>query len=141
MFSNFLKITIRKLKRNKGTSAINIMGLAIGMASAMLILLWIHSEISTDRFHTKVDRLYWIYERNKINGDVQAVSQTPTILAHTLKHDFPEVEAALRLNDVTFLVSAGEKHLNSRGAFVDSSCLSMFTFPLLKGNPTTALNN
>jgi putative ABC transport system permease protein len=141
MFSNFLKITLRKLKRNKVTSAINIMGLAIGMASAMLILLWIHSEISTDRFHTKVDRLYWMYERNKINGEVVAVSQTPTILAGSLKHDFPEVEAVSRINNVTFLISAGEKHLNSRGAFVDSSCLAMFTFPLAEGNAATAMNN
>ncbi len=141
MAGNFLKITLRKLLRNKGTSAINILGLTIGMASAMLILLWIQSEISTDRFHKKLDRLYWMYNRNKVNGEVYAISQTPPILAGTLQHDFPEVESVTRFNNVTFLVSAGEKHFNVRGAFADSACLTMFTFPLVKGDAARALSD
>jgi putative ABC transport system permease protein len=138
---NFLKITFRKLRRNKGTSAINILGLIIGMASAMLILIWIKSEVSTDRFHKNVDRLYWVYNRNKINGEVYAVSQTPYVLANALKHDYPEVDASTRFNNVTFLLSAGEKHFNIRGAFTDTSFLTMFSFPLMKGNPATALSD
>ncbi|HEY4875720.1 MAG TPA: ABC transporter permease [Puia sp.] len=141
MLKNFLKITFRKLRRNKGTSAINIFGLTIGMASAMLILIWIKSEVSTDRFHKNVDRLYWMYSRNKINGEVYAVSQTPYILAGALKHDYPEVEAATRFNNVTFLLTAGEKHFNIRGAFADTSFLTMFSFPLMKGNAATALSD
>src|SRR5882724_1502223 len=141
MLKTFLKITFRKLRRNKGISAINILGLTIGMTSAMLILIWIKSEVSTDRFHKNVDRLFWIYNRNKINGDVYAVNQTPSVLANALKHDYPEVEAATKFNYVTFLLTAGEKHLNIRGAFADSSSLTMFTFPLLKGNPVTALSD
>ncbi|HSZ84834.1 MAG TPA: ABC transporter permease [Puia sp.] len=141
MLKNFLKITFRKLFRNKGTSAINILGLTIGMASAMLILIWIKSEVSTDRFHKNIDRLYWVYNRNKVNGDVYAINQTPAVLATTLKHDYPEVESVMRFNNVTFLLSVGEKHLNVRGAFADSSCFTMFTFPLIKGNVVTALND
>jgi ABC-type antimicrobial peptide transport system permease subunit len=62
-------------------------------------------------------------------------------LATTLLHDYPEVESAARFNNVTFLVTAGEKHFNVRGAFTDSSFLTMFSFPLAKGNPATALND
>jgi putative ABC transport system permease protein len=141
MFGNFLKITFRKLGRNKSASAINILGLSIGMASAILILLWVQSEVSTDRFHKNTDRLYWIYNRVKSNGDVIAVNQTPELLATTLKHDYPEVEEATKFNYVTFLLTAAEKHLNVRGAFADSSCLSMFSFPLIKGNAADALSS
>ncbi|HLY69660.1 MAG TPA: ABC transporter permease, partial [Puia sp.] len=141
MLKNFLKITLRKLRRNKGTSAINILGLSIGMASSMLILIWIKSEVSTDRFHKNIDRLYWIYNRNKINGVADAVSQTPYVLASALKHDYPEVEAVTRFNNVTFLLSAAEKHFNIRGAFADSSFLTMFSFPLMNGTAGTALSD
>ncbi|HLX93017.1 MAG TPA: ABC transporter permease [Puia sp.] len=127
--------------QSKAVSTINILGLVIGMGSAMLILIWVNGEVSTDRFHVKLDRLYWMYNRNKVNGSVYAVNQTPAVLATTLKSDYPEVEAAARFNYVTFLMSAGEKHLNVRGAFADSSSLTMFTFSLLKGNPEGALND
>src|ERR1700722_2222670 len=96
MLKNFLKITFRKLRRNKGTSAINIFGLTIGMASAMLILIWIKSEVSTDRFHKNVDRLYWMYSRNKINGEVYAVGQTPYILAGAFSGRYHGVGGATR---------------------------------------------
>ncbi|HLK27056.1 MAG TPA: ABC transporter permease, partial [Puia sp.] len=141
MFRNFLKITIRKLSRNKGTSAINILGLSIGMASAMLILLWVQNEVGTDRFFSNTERLYKMYRKNQINGLLRAVDGTPNILAPTLQHDYPEVAQATRYNNITFLVSAGEKHLNLRGAFADSSFLTMFSFPLIKGNAAQALNS
>jgi putative ABC transport system permease protein len=141
MLENFFKITFRNLWRNKGTSAINILGLTIGMASAMLILFWIYGEVNTDRFHKNVDRLFWIYNRTPVNGVLIAVNQTPSVLAPALKQDYPEVEQATRFNYVTFLLSSGEKHLNVRGAFADSSCLSMFSFPLIKGNSLKALTD
>jgi ABC-type antimicrobial peptide transport system permease subunit len=140
MFRNFLKITFRKLSRNKGTSAINILGLSIGMASAMLIFLWIQNEVGTDRFYSNTARLYKMYRKNHVNGALRALDGTPNILAQTLVHDYPDVDQATRFNNITFLVSAGEKHLNLRGAFTDSSFLTMFNFPLLKGNAAQALN-
>jgi putative ABC transport system permease protein len=141
MFGNFLKITFRKLGRSKGTSVINIAGLAVGMASAMLILLWIESEVSTDRFYKNTERLYRVYNRNKINGNLQAVDQTPMVLAPALKKDYPEVEDAARFVNVTFLLTVGEKHLNVRGGFTDSSFLSLFDFPLASGATAQSLNN
>ncbi|MBS1916734.1 MAG: ABC transporter permease [Bacteroidetes bacterium] len=140
MMNNFFKITFRKLARSKSASAINIIGLAVGMASAMLILLWIESEVSTDRFYKNTDRLYRVYNRNKVSGVLQAVDQNPMVLAPALKKDYPEVEDVARYVNVTFLLTVGEKHLNVRGAFTDSSFLSMFDFPLIAGNARQALN-
>jgi len=134
MFRTFLKISFRNFNRSKGNSIINILGLTIGMASAMLIWLWVSGEISTDRFHAKLDRIYWMYGRSKMKEVVNASSQTPGVLAPALKKDFPEVEDVCRYNNVTFLTSAGENHFNVRGAFADSGFLSIFSFPLLKGD-------
>lgn len=140
MIKNHFKIAIRNLWKNKGFSAINILGLAIGMASAMLIFLWIQNELSMDRFHKKGDRIYLMSNRDKDqSGQKFAWSNTPKILATTLKKDYPEVESVTRFNNVTFLLTAGEKKLNKRGAFVDSSFLNMFSFPLLEGSPENAL--
>ena len=140
MFKNYFKTAFRTIWRNKGFSAINISGLAIGMASAILILLWIQNELSMDRFHKKGDRIYMMYNRDKdAQGNAFAWNNTPMIMAPTLKKDYPEVEDAVRYRNVTFLLTAGEKKLNTQGAFADSSFLNVFSFPLLKGNPSDAL--
>ncbi|MEO6819746.1 MAG: ABC transporter permease, partial [Ginsengibacter sp.] len=129
------------LWRNKSFSAINIFGLAIGMSSAILILLWIQNEMSTERFHEKGDRIYVMYNRDKNpDGKAWAWSSTPKILATTLKSDFPEVEDAVRFNNITFLITKGDKKLNTKGAFVDSGFLKTFSFPMLKGNRDGVLN-
>jgi putative ABC transport system permease protein len=141
MIKNFFKVAFRNLQRNKSFSIINISGLAIGMASAILILLWVQNEISYDRFFSKTDRIYKMYNRDKVNGELQVMDQSPTALATTLKQDYPEVEDAVRFRNVTFLATVGEKHLNVRGAFADSGFLSMFSFPLLNGNADKALNS
>jgi len=140
MFRNFFKIAYRNLLRNKGFSFINIAGLAVGMASAMLILLWIQNEMSHDRFHEKVDRIYTLNNRDKFNGELWAWNTTPKILGPTLQHEFPDVEEAVRLNNNTFLFTVGDKHLNVDGDFTDPSFLKVFSFPLVEGNPSTALN-
>lgn len=140
MFRNYFKIAFRNLWRNKGFSAINISGLAIGMASAILILLWIQNELSMDRFHKKGDRIYMMYNRDKdAQGNAFAWNTTSMIMAPTLKKDYPEVEDAVRYRNVTFLLTAGEKKLNTQGAFADSSFLNVFSFPLIEGNTSNAL--
>ncbi|HWB27748.1 MAG TPA: ABC transporter permease [Chitinophagaceae bacterium] len=141
MFTNYLKIAWRNLAKNKLYSSINIFGLTIGMASAMLILLWVQSEVSTDRFYKNTDRIYMMYNRVKADGALLAVDQTPEVMAPALKKDFPEVEEAVRFNNVTFLVSNGDKHLNVRGAFADSGFLSVFDFPVQEGKATSSLND
>jgi putative ABC transport system permease protein len=140
MIKNYFKIAFRNLIRNKAFTGINILGLAIGMASAILILLWVQNEFSFDRSYKKTDRLYVMYNRDKFDGAVHSWNSTPKMMAPTLKKDYPEVEDAARIDGITFLLTVGEKHLNLRGAFTDSGFISMFGFPLISGNATQALS-
>ncbi len=140
MFKNYFKIAVRNLWKSKGFSLLNITGLAVGMASTILILLWIQNEMSVDRFYKNVDRIYFMYNRDKDpQGQKWAWPNTPKILAPTLKKDYAEVEDAVRYQNVTFLLTAGEKKLNKRGAFTDSGFLNVFSFTLLEGDANTAL--
>jgi putative ABC transport system permease protein len=143
MLKNYFKIAFRTLWRSKGFSAINITGLAIGIASAFLILLWIQNEMSYDRFHTNKDRIYEMWTNWIVNGNVLGSSNTtPKVLAKTLEHDLPEVKYAVRVDWTnSILFSVGDKRLTVRGNTVDSGFLQVFSFPLLKGNPATALND
>lgn len=140
MLKNYLKIAIRNLLRNKGFSIINITGLAIGMASALLILLWIQNELSYDRFYPKTDRIYLMYNRDKGSDGIWAWNNTPSPLGPTLKKDYAAVEEYARYFNVTFLTTVGEKRINSQGAFCDSGFLRIFPFPMLKGEAFSAMN-
>ena len=141
MIKNFFKIAFRNLQRNKGFSFINIAGLAIGMASAVLILLWIQNELSHDKFHEKIDRIYVANNRDKFNGELWAWNNTPKILGPAIKEQYPsDVEDVVRKNFAIFLMTVGDKHFTIRGNFVDSGFLNVFTFPLLEGRKDNALN-
>src|ERR1700683_3055524 len=98
MLRNFFKIAFRNLWHSKGVSAINITGLAIGMASAIIILLWIQNEMSYDQFHEKKDRIYEAWQRATFDNKVMTWNTTPKILAQSLEKDLPEVEQATRVN-------------------------------------------
>jgi ABC-type antimicrobial peptide transport system permease subunit len=142
MIKNFLKVAYRNLVRNKGFSAINIIGLAVGMASAILIFLWIQNEVSYDQFHEKKDRIYEAWNNAKISNELWSWNNTPKILARTTEHDLPEVERAVRVNHGNnFLFTVGDKRMTKEGNIVDTGFFQMFSFPLLKGNPATALND
>ncbi len=142
MFKNYFKSAFRNLRRNKGFAVINISGLAIGMAAAILILLWVQNELSTDRFYQKENRIYVMYNRDKDGeGNKWAWPNTPKILATTLKNNYPEVEDAVRYNNVTFLLTHGEKHFNIQGAFADSGFLNVFDLPLKEGSIKNSLSS
>lgn len=141
MLKNFFKVAVRNLWRNKSFSAINIIGLAIGMASALLIGIWIQNELSVDRFYANANRTYLMYSRAMDNGKMEAWPRTPSPLAAELKKDYPEVEDAVKCRIVYFLLTEGGKRLNLQGNFVDSGFLSVFNLPLLEGRPKTALNS
>jgi hypothetical protein len=140
MIRNYLKIAFRNLKRNKGFSFINILGLSIGMAGAILIMLWIQHEVSYDQFHEKKDRIYQAYNRATHDGKTEAWSATPKIMASAIQRDNPEVEHVTRITrEMRYLFTIGEKKLTVSGNIVDSSFLQVFSFPIIKGNPKTAL--
>ncbi len=142
MLKNYIKIAFRNLFRNKSFSLINIGGLAIGMASAILILLWVQNEISYDRFHEKNNRLYEVWGNSIYDGALQTGLATPQLMGPALKNDYPEIESAARINwNSSFLFGYGDKHIKATGTWADPSFLTMFSFPLLKGNPSTALND
>ncbi len=141
MLQSYFKVTWRNLFRYKGFSFINISGLAIGMASAILILLWIQNEFSFDEFHTKKDRIYQLYSRATYDGRIASWPSTPMVMGSILKLTYPEIEEEARLNWVAaFILSAGEKHLQTQGYLTDPGFLKMFDFPLKEGNASTALD-
>src|SRR5579862_3560662 len=142
MLINFFKIASRNIVRGKWFSVINISGLSIGMASAMLILLWVQNELSYDRFYKNTDRLFQSWNRDRSNKGIECWNVTPKPLALALKQNYPEIEKATRVNwDETLLFSVGDKKINVVGTMVDPDFLTMFEFPFIKGSMNTALNN
>jgi putative ABC transport system permease protein len=141
MLKSYLRITWRNLLAQKAFSFINITGLAIGMASAALILFWVQNELSYDQFHNKKDQLYEVYNRSVFDGRLWCWGTTPKIMSKTLKSDYPQVEETARINNCNFLFTIGDKHLNIQGNITDPGFLTMFSFPLINGNSHTALSN
>ena len=131
MIRNFFTLAYRNLRRNKVFSTINIAGLAIGMASAIMIGLWIQDELGYDRFHAKEDRLYVAYRNDSKGGVANTIRATPKILGPTLKAAYPEIEDVVRWSNTNFLVTVGDHHFNMAGNFTDSGFLQMFSFPLV----------
>ena len=139
---NFL-LSLRSLLKNKLYSFINVAGLTVGLASAILICLWIQNEISHDRFHPNMDRLYLLNNRDEVNGVVSVWNNTCKPLGPALREGYPEVERVVRDNNSggNFLISHGDKHFSIHGDIVDTGFFRMFNFPLVEGNPATALNS
>ena len=136
MLKNYLKVALRNLFKNRVYSFINITGLALGMACCILILLWVQDELSFDSFHKNNDRLYKVV--NQLDDGWMTAS--PWALVPTLKKDFTEVDKATRFNTMDLLVKYDDKSYYENIGFVDPDFLEMFTFPLIEGDPSSALN-
>lgn len=143
MIESYLKIAWRNLWKSKGYSTLNIVGLATGMAAAVLILLWVQHEVSFDLFHSKKDRLYMAGNHSKMDGTVATWFATPQPLGPALTREIPEVIRTSRELELgaTVLMTVGDKKLLPKGYVVDSTFLVMFDLPLLKGDNRTALQN
>jgi putative ABC transport system permease protein len=142
MLKNYLKITLRNIKKHKGYSFINISGLAVGMACCVLILLWVKDELSFDRFHENAEKIYRVTEHQyNSSGDYFPVAVTPWPLAEALKNDFPEVVESARLQILSGrLISYKEKKIYERDfVAADPSFLRIFSFPLVEGDISTAM--
>ena len=141
MLRNYLKIAIRNLLRNKLYSAINILGLAIGLAAAMLILLYAKDEVSYDRFHAHNPNIYrittqWI----KPDGSLQhADGNTGNFQGPKFKEKIPEIQSFVRLQSDFRDIRNKNEIKGYEMLKVDSNFFSVFSFPLLSGNPTTSL--
>ena len=142
MLLNYLKVATRVMWRSKTFSIINISGLALGIAGALLLFMWIDREFRYDQFHADKERIYKAWNRTTIEGELQCWDRTPRILAPTMVEEYSSVESAVSFanNDVAFLFRVGETRLmKNSGAYTDPDFLTMFSFPLLKGDKTTAL--
>ncbi len=133
MLKNYLKITWRNIRNNKIYSFINIMGLAVGMACCILILLWVQDELSYDKFHTNYGDIY------RTIPELQGTkySSNPLALAAVFKEQYPEVRQITRFCSRYWLMKYGDRIYNERGALVDDDFLNIFTFPLIEGTPET----
>jgi putative ABC transport system permease protein len=140
MFSNYLKTAWRNLVRHKFFSAINVLGLALGVACSVLILLWVQNEMSIDG--TQSPNLYRVYERQHYDHKVHATYDTPGPLSAELKRRFPEIQYATNMGfGELSTFQAGDKILRMNGNSAEADYFKMFNYPLLAGNAKTALNS
>lgn len=144
MVSNYFKVASRIMVRNMAYSMINISGLALGITGAALLFILISHEFSYDQFHSDKHRIFKAWNRALENGQINCWDVTPRILAPTLQEEFSPVESAISYAkwDVKHLFKIGEtRFLKTSGAFTDPAFLTLFSFPLLNGNPAKALEN
>lgn len=141
MLKNYFKIAYRNLWRNKVFSAINIFGLAIGIATCLVIMLFVAHELSYDRFHEKADRIVRVVFRGSVQGEQMNEAHVMPPVAQALLADYPEVQEATRLRWMgSPKITYGDKTFRKNSlAFADSNFFQVFTLPLLQGDPATAL--
>ncbi|HEX9503216.1 MAG TPA: ABC transporter permease [Patescibacteria group bacterium] len=140
MFSNYFKIAWRSLFKNKLHSLINITGLALGMAAAVLLLLNIQYGLSVDQFHEKKAQLYEAYGKGMANGELSVDNSTSGLLGPVLK-SYPEIGSVARVTGSAMLFRYADKKIAAGGDFTDPAFLSMFSFPLVEGSMETALKD
>ena len=143
MFRYYYKIATRNLWRNKGFSAITILGLAIGLATCLLITLYVTDELRYEYFNDKADRIYRINADFLVNGSVFKERNTPAQFGPVLQQDYPQIEKYVRfLQQEHILVKKGEETLiESNVCFADSTVFDIFSLHIIAGNPVTALRN
>ena len=146
MIRNYLKIAFRNLLNNKVFSAINIAGLAVGLAVCMLIILFIKDELGYDQFFKKTPHIYQVNLAGNFGGSEFAGGNTPPPAGKTLKDEFPEIETYTRTFPITDLVVSHEHNGKKDRYFdeknivaVDSNFLAVFDFPLVAGSAKSCL--
>jgi putative ABC transport system permease protein len=141
VFKNYLKIAYRNLALHKGFATINILGLAIGIAACILIVLFVKDELNYDKFNTKADRICRVAVDGLVgNTEIKWIA-TCAPLAATAVKEFPEIEGAVRIGDYGKpIINYNQKFFTEFSVFTcDSNFFNIFTFPIVQGNPQTAL--
>jgi putative ABC transport system permease protein len=139
MIRNYFKTAWRNLLRNKIYSFINIIGLSLGLACAMLIMLFVKDEVSYDRFHKDVSHIYRIVSKTKRNGVVQKSIHTGYLQGPRFKQNVPGIQSFVRISGGARDIKKGADIRSQNLLNVDSGFFSMFTFPLLHGDAKTCL--
>ncbi len=142
MIKNYFKIAVRNLLKHKAYSIINVLGLALGMACCILILLYVQHELSYDRHHQNAERIYRVAADLKFGGNHFQMAVAPAPMAEALVREFPEVAAAARFRNYgSALVKkdGGQNFKEERVIFADNAIFDIFTLPLLAGEAAAAL--
>jgi ABC-type antimicrobial peptide transport system permease subunit len=142
LFRHTIKIAFRNLIRHKGYTLINVSGLAIGMTCCMLIFLWVRHELSYDRFHTKADRIYRVYQEKHHQGGIMHFSNIPLPLAPELQSSVPEISAAARLIGFGSTVRYQGKSFHERFLlYGDPAVFQIFSFSFRRGEARSAFSD
>ncbi|MBN2246373.1 MAG: ABC transporter permease [Candidatus Aminicenantes bacterium] len=141
MIKNYLKTAVRNLFKHKGYTFINILGLAIGMAACLLILLYVRHELSYDGYHQNSDPIYRIAMAARWGGRDFDIAVVPAVTAKTMVADFPEVEDAVRFRQRgDYIVQYKDQSFREdKIVFTDTTFFKLFSIPLLKGEEESAL--
>lgn len=143
MLKNYLRVAFRNLWRHKGFSLLNILGLTIGMSACFLIFLYVKFELSYDDFHSKANRIYRVVTDINNPSEVLHFSVAAPAMPVAAKRDFPEIEKQVRFRPANMLVRRGAsvQIQDDKAAIADSTFFEVFDFPLLEGDPATALRD
>ena len=141
MYLYYFKIAWRNIIKNPGYAAINIAGLAIGMACSLLILVWVTHELSYDRFHDNADDIYRVVQKIHFSDHTTTWAITQGPLGPHLQEDFPEVINYTRFSVKDFLLSYKDKSFDETIVLADGAMFEMFSLPLISGNPASALSS
>src|ERR1700693_3792482 len=141
MIRNYIKTAYRSLIKNKGFTILHVLGLALGLATCLLIVFYVFDELNFDSYNKKADRIYRINEEIKFGGNENSYAVSPAPVAAALKSDFPENEQVARFrNQGGNLVKQGNKNIKEdMMIYADHSILDIFTLPMIYGNPANAL--
>ena len=141
MFKNYLKTALRNLWKNKGFSAINIIGLAVGLATCLLIMIYVMDELSYDRYNEKADRTYRLDGDIKFGGNHFILAVAPAPAGPAMRQDYPEIETEARFRNYGgFRVKKGNQNIQEdKVIYADSTIFNVFSLPMLEGDPRTAL--
>jgi len=139
MIKNYFKIAFRNLHRNKIYSFINIAGLSIGLACTMLIILYVKDEVSFDKFHKNVSNIYRIVTKSKHDGIEYKDGNTGLLQGPRFAQNIPGIVSFVRVQSGAEDIRTGAEIQSQDLLYVDSGFFSVFTFPLLNGNPATCL--
>jgi putative ABC transport system permease protein len=143
MFINYFKTAFRSLLKNKGFTVLNGLGLTLGIATCLLIVFYVLDERGFDRYNEKADRIYRVNNMVKFGGNEKVCAASPAPAAQALKSDFPEIEQVVRIQGSWGMrMKKGSQYIQeNRVAYADSSLFSVFTLPMIDGNPATALRD
>ena len=143
MLKNYLRLAVRRLRRQKGYTAINVLGLSVGLACSFFILLWVQDELGYDRFHAQGDQLYRVMHNVKYSdGRFDTWNEVPLPLAEVLERQVPEItDAVLVTWEMELAVARQNEAFRERGLQASPALFEIFSFPFIQGDPHTALDD